>query len=114
MTPEITLLSAPHLALREKTRAACAALEPGPGTTDAQRMKGLVELGCHRYLVPAEHGGALPTLDVRSLCVLREEIAYRDAATDSLFAVNGLGSHPVVLAGSDAQRRGLLPKVADG
>jgi acyl-CoA dehydrogenase len=53
-------------------------------------------------------------LDVRALCVLREEIAYRSAALDSIFAVQGLGSHPVHLAGTAAQKAELLPKVAKG
>ncbi len=111
---EVSLLSPAHIALRDKARGAYARLEPTADTTDAQRIRALVELGCHRYLVPAELGGALPAVDVRSLCVLREELGYRDAATDSLFAVNGLGSHPVLLAGDAAQKRALLTRVADG
>ncbi len=43
-------------------------------------------------------------------CVLREELAYRSAAGDSIFAVQGLGSHAVVLMGTEAQRRELLPR----
>ena len=37
-----------------------------------------------------------------------------NAAADSVFAVQGLGSHPVLLAGSEEQKRELLPKVASG
>ncbi len=111
---EVTLLTAAHLALREQARTAYARLEPDERRTDAQRVADLVALGCHRYLVPAEHGGALPAVDVRSLCVVREELAYRDASADSIFAVNGLGSHPVLLAGDAAQKAELLPKAADG
>jgi acyl-CoA dehydrogenase len=33
---------------------------------------------------------------------------------DAIFAVQGLGSYPVVLAGSDAQRRAILPDVIRG
>jgi acyl-CoA dehydrogenase len=64
--------------------------------------------------VPLEFGGALTAVEVLSLCVLREQFAYRNAAADSVFAVQGLGSHPILLAGSDAQKRALLPMVASG
>ena len=82
-------------------------------TTRRWRKK-VAALGYYRYLVPAAYGGALPTVDVRSLCVLREEMGARNAAADSLFAVQGLGSHPVLLAGSEAQKLDLLSKVVAG
>jgi acyl-CoA dehydrogenase len=109
-----SFLSDAHLALRARAREAFAALEPVAHQDDAALARAVAATGFYPYLVPAEFGGALPRLDVLSVCVLREELASRNAAADSLFAVQGLGSHPVVLAGSDEQRRALLPRVAQG
>jgi acyl-CoA dehydrogenase len=92
-----------------------AVLEPGDAPlSDPQLAAQVASLGLYPYLVPAAFGGVHPKVDVRSVCAIREELAYRNAAADSLYAVQGLGSHPVVLMGSDAQRSELLPQVASG
>lgn len=109
-----SFLSSVHLELRARARAMFTSLEPHGPIDDAQLKAEVARLGFYPYLVPASHGGALPKVDVLSICVLREELAYRNAAADSLFAVQGLGSHPVLLAGSPAQQQLLLPKVAKG
>ncbi len=109
-----SLLTAEHHALAAKARADFVALEAAreyPG--DRALFERVRALPYFRYLVPQTHGGAHPALDVRSLCVIREELAYRDAAADSMFAVQGLGSYPLTLAGSAAQRE-LLRAVAGG
>ena len=41
---------------------------------------------------PRAHGGALPALDSRALCVARETLAYHDGLADFAFAMQGLGS----------------------
>lgn len=53
-------------------------------------------------------------LDVRSLCLLRENLAYHDAVADFAFAMQGLGSGPISLFGTAEQRARYLPHVADG
>jgi acyl-CoA dehydrogenase len=79
----------------------------------------LAELGLLRLLVPAEHGGgawgrAGAAVDVRALCVAREAIAYVSPLADSIFAVQGLGSHPLLLAGEGARRASILAEVVRG
>jgi acyl-CoA dehydrogenase len=54
------------------------------------------------------------SMDVRSLVVAREELAYASSLADTAFAMQGLGSFPVSLAGSEAQRRRWLPPVVRG
>lgn len=54
------------------------------------------------------------TLDSRSLCVMREHLAYQDGLADFAFAMQGLGSGPVSLAGTPEQRAAWLPRVAKG
>jgi acyl-CoA dehydrogenase len=45
-----------------------------------------------------------PEKSVRALCVAREVIAYASPMADSIFAVQGLASHPLALAGVDRWR----------
>ena len=74
----------------------------------------LGRVGLLRHCVPSRWGGGRETLDSRSLCVARESLAYRDALADFAFAMQGLGSGPITLAGTDAQRDRWLPGVARG
>ncbi|KQO26214.1 acyl-CoA dehydrogenase [Acidovorax sp. Leaf76] len=70
--------------------------------------------GWLRYCVPAEHGGALPALDSRALVLLRETLAYHSPLADFAFAMQGLGSGAITLAGSPAQQAHYLQGVARG
>lgn len=54
------------------------------------------------------------TLDVRSLCLIRETLARYDGLADFAFAMQGLGSGAISLFGSRAQRAAILPKVRSG
>jgi acyl-CoA dehydrogenase len=51
---------------------------------------------------------------VRSIALLREVFAYHHGLADFAFVMQGLGSGPIVLAGSEAQKHAWLPKVARG
>lgn len=70
--------------------------------------------GWLRYCVPAAHGGALPALDSRALVLLRETLAYHSPLADFAFAMQGLGSGAITLAGSPAQQAHYLQGVASG
>ncbi|HEY1088994.1 MAG TPA: acyl-CoA dehydrogenase family protein [Archangium sp.] len=109
-----SFLSGSHLELRARARAAFSSLEPTSPITDAQLKAEVARLGFYPYLVPSAYGGVSAKVEVLSVCVLREELAYRNAAADSLFAVQGLGSHPVLLAGTEEQKQQYLPLVAKG
>ncbi len=74
--------------------------------TMAERM---AEHGLFRHAVPSSG-----TLDVRGLVATREQLAYFTGAADSIFAVQGLGSHPIHLGGSAEQKARYLPKAASG
>jgi acyl-CoA dehydrogenase len=77
-------------------------------------VRALGDAGWLRYCVPAAFGGALPALDSRALVVLRETLAYHSPLADFAFAMQGLGSGAITLAGSPAQRAAYLPAVARG
>lgn len=92
---------------------------PSGGATAADApcrewVRRLGEAGYLRYCVPAAWGGALETVESRSLCVLREALAAHDALADFAFAMQGLGSGAIALGGSDALRAAWLPRVARG
>ena len=70
--------------------------------------------GWLRYCVPEAHGGALPALDSRALVILRETLAYHSPLADFAFAMQGLGSGSITLAGTPAQQQRYLPAVAAG
>jgi len=67
-----------------------------------------------RYAVPSAYGGALEQLDSRALCIVRETLAYHDGLADFAFAMQGLGSGPITIAGTDVLRMRYLPRVATG
>ena len=77
-------------------------------------VRALGAAGLLRWTVPAAYGGAREQLDARSLCLARETLARAAGLADFAFAMQGLGSAPVTLAGTDAQKRALLPGVAAG
>jgi len=85
--------------------------------TDAacrELVRALGAAGFLRYCVPKAFGGALDELDSRALCIARETLAYHDGLADFAFAMQGLGSGAVTLAGSAELQRRVLPKVASG
>jgi acyl-CoA dehydrogenase len=54
------------------------------------------------------------TLDVRTLCLIRETLARMDGLADFAFAMQGLGSGAISLFGSADQKAQYLPRVRDG
>jgi acyl-CoA dehydrogenase len=61
-----------------------------------------------------EHGGAGEAIDTRSICLARETLARHDGLADFAFAMQGLGSGAISLAGTSEQKSRYLPKVAGG
>lgn len=77
-------------------------------------VKALGAGGWLRYCVPAQYGGALEGLDVRSLAIIRETLAYHSGLADFAFAMQGLGSGAISTYGNHAQKKAYLPAVAKG
>lgn len=91
--------------------------EYGEGDLDSacrQLVKELGDAGWLRYAVPGAYGGANETLDVRSLCIIRETLAAASGLADFAFAMQGLGGGPISLFGSNELRKRYLPRVARG
>jgi acyl-CoA dehydrogenase len=79
---------------------------------DADKIcKRLVQdLGCAGYLRHCVSDAP----DVRSIALLREVLAYHAGLADFSFVMQGLGSGPIVLAGSEELKKRYLPKAANG
>ena len=77
-------------------------------------VRDLGRAGWLKYCVAAAYGGAREQIDSRSLCILRETLGRHDGLADFAFAMQGLGSGAISIAGNDGQKRRYLPKVAAG
>jgi acyl-CoA dehydrogenase len=100
-----------------EARSGDAARTADQNTTDAACRKLVRDLGSAgllRYCIRAADGGVAADFDVRSLALIRESLAWHDALADFAFAMQGLGSAPISLAGSAAQKTRYLPAVANG
>jgi alkylation response protein AidB-like acyl-CoA dehydrogenase len=60
------------------------------------------------------YGGSGDAIDTRAICLVRETLARHDGLADFAFAMQGLGSGAISLAGSVAQQASYLPRVARG
>ena len=111
-----------HEKLRDGARAfALAKLEPLEDEAErdvAKASRKAVALmggeGIFRSVVPKAHGGASENVEVRAVVAAREGVAYGSPLGDALLALQGLGSLPIELAGTTAQKRAWLSKVAEG
>jgi acyl-CoA dehydrogenase len=70
--------------------------------------------GWLRYAVPGSAGGALDRLDSRALVLLRETLGYHSPLADFAFAMQGLGSGAITLAGTPEQQSQYLTAVGKG
>jgi acyl-CoA dehydrogenase len=109
-----------HLTLRSRVRSWVQSVliqrgQSGEIEEAAGRLvRELGQAGFLAFTVPAEFGGKRAAVQVRDLCILREELARGWALADTMFALQALGSYPITLAGSEEQRRRYLLNVASG
>ena len=78
-----------------------------------------VDAACRALVKSLGAGGWLQhavgkTIDTRAICLIRETLARHSGLADFAFAMQGLGSGAISLAGSDAQKARYLPRVARG
>lgn len=118
-----------HRALARRLRPWTAEHFPRPATAedresvDAACRKIVRELGragWSRYCIPDASGGDPArsgdgaAFDVRALALIRETLAGGDGLADFAFAMQGLGSGAIALAGSPELKGRYLPRVAAG
>ncbi len=77
-------------------------------------VRALGDAGWLKAVVPAAYGGLSDRLDVRTLCLAREILAWHDSLADFAFAMQGLGTGSISLFGSEELKAKYLPPVRDG
>jgi acyl-CoA dehydrogenase len=70
--------------------------------------------GFMAYAVPHPYGGIRETVQAQDLCIIREELAYFAALADVMFGVQALAAQPIVIAGTDDQKKKYLPPLSRG
>lgn len=91
-----------HFGLERNTDAACRELAADLGAA-----------GLLRHCVAGVQPGR-EIIDVRSLALCRETLAWHSGLADLVFSMQGLGSGPISLFGTAMQRAHYLPPVARG
>lgn len=97
---DLAMFFAPsHTALADRLRCAAPVIEATERAVDPDRAAVAALADLFELVAPPD-----AKLDSRSLCLAREMLGYASPRADSIFAVQGLGVHALLLAGSDAQR----------
>jgi len=79
-----------------------------------QLVRALGHAGWTRYSAPMKSDGESAEFDVRALTLIRETLAWHQGLADFAFAMQGLGSGAISLAGSPHLKQRYLPRVASG
>jgi acyl-CoA dehydrogenase len=81
-------------------------VEDADGRREARTLLGL--LGAGGWLQP------ILDLDLRGCCLMREALGEASPLADAVFALQGLGTTPILLGGSPAQKGRWLGPIAEG
>src|SRR5687768_18586762 len=92
---------APHAAHYDETE-----------TYPEESIKAIVESGLYAIWVPEAYGGS--DMGTLALSLVTEEIAWACAATATQYLDQPLGGLPILLAGSEAQKKKYLPPPTTG
>jgi acyl-CoA dehydrogenase len=109
-----TFLEPHHAQLAEQAGAFARAeiaqrpepVEDADGRREARALLGL--LGAGGWLQP------ILDLDLRGCCLMREALGEASPLADAVFALQGLGTTPILLGGSPAQKERWLGLIAQG
>ena len=72
----------------------------------------VAEAGLFKTFIPEEYGGY--GAGVLALCLVTEELAKADSGFGVAFAVNALGTTPIIVGGTHEQKQKWLPQIANG
>jgi acyl-CoA dehydrogenase len=76
--------------------------------------RGFIDRAAAAGVLPIVVGDGHSRPGLRALCLAREAIAASSGFADSIFAVQGLGSYPIVLAGDDRLKRQYVVEAGRG
>jgi butyryl-CoA dehydrogenase len=75
-------------------------------------MKELGDLGLMGVYIPEQYGGLGG--GIMEMCIVVEELCRIDGAAGLCYAACGLGTFPIILGGTEAQKQKYLPRLAAG
>ena len=96
---------------RERVAPHAAAVDETETYPEAS-IQALIESGLYGIWVPEEYGGT--AMGCLALSLAAEEVAYACAATGTQYLDQALGGLPILGAGTEAQKRKYLPRLAAG
>ena len=96
---------------REKIAPLAASLDETE-SFPAEQLRLLAQQGLFGIWVPEAYGGT--DMGCLALALVAEEVAWACAATATQYVVQPLGGLPILLAGTEAQKRRYLPRLATG
>ncbi len=74
----------------------------------------LSKAGLFKLLVPKEYGNLTEMPSLVSVCLVREQLARFCPHAELIFVMQGLGSYPILIAGSKEQKAKYCPWIASG
>jgi acyl-CoA dehydrogenase len=107
-------------ALEDRLAKFCAELRERPAderdvyAATRDYVQRLADAEFLKLVVPGRYGGAHEAVSATAVCLARQWFGRESGALDTAFVMQGLGSYPVVLAGSDELRAELMPRVCNG
>ncbi|MCX6843748.1 MAG: acyl-CoA dehydrogenase family protein [candidate division WOR-3 bacterium] len=75
-------------------------------------MKGMADLGLMGVYFPEEYGGLGG--GIMEMCIVVEELCRVDGAAGLCYAACGLGAFPILIGGTDDQKKRYMPRLAAG
>jgi butyryl-CoA dehydrogenase len=75
-------------------------------------MKGMADLGLMGVYFPEEHGGLGG--GIMEMCIVVEELCRVDGAAGLCYAACGLGAFPILIGGTEEQKKRFMPRLAAG
>ncbi len=79
---------------------------------NAEAAQAVAKAGLFKTFIPKEYGGH--GAGILALARVTEELAKADSGFGVAFAVNALGSFPIILGGTEEQKKEWLPQIANG
>jgi len=107
-----------YLSIQDAARSLCKSIDhiaaeaDESSTVHPEIHSALKSSGLCRMMVPTEYGGSFDKVDPLAICLTREVMMTTSCHLDSLFALQGIGSYAITVAGSEEQREHWLPKIA--
>jgi len=96
---------------REKMKPVRAELDK-TGEFPYELLKGMGDLGLMGVYFPEEYGGLGG--GIMEMCIVVEELCRVDGAAGLCYAACGLGAFPILVGGTDEQKKKYLPRLAAG